>query len=93
MSRLKYLLLLPILVYTNFIYCQSLESILESHFKIVGQAKLLEANSIIAKGALVQSGISIELVTYNKRPDKFRMEGRFEELTFVEVYEIGRAHV
>lgn len=87
MPRLKYLLLFPILVFTNFAYCQSLESILESHFKIVGQAKLLEANSIIAKGTLVQSGIDIELVTYNKRPDKFRLEGRVEELTFVEVYD------
>lgn len=87
MPRLKYLLLFPILVFTNSAYCQSLESILESHFKIVGQAKLLEANSIVAKGTLVQSGIDIELVTYNKRPDKFRLEGRVEDLTFVEVYD------
>lgn len=66
---------------------QSLETILESHFKIVGQVNLLEVQSIIAKGVLLQKGISIDLVTYNKRPDKFRMEGRYEGLTFVEVYD------
>lgn len=66
---------------------QSLESILESHFKVVGQENLLSVQSIITKGVLRQGGLDIELSTYIKRPNKYRLEGRYEGFTFVEVFD------
>ncbi len=66
---------------------QSVESILETYFEIVGQEKLLSVESIVTEGTLRQGGLDIELTTFIKRPNKFRLEGRYEGFTFVEVYD------
>lgn len=65
---------------------QSVEKILETHFKIMGQEKLLGVQNIITKGILRQSGVEIEIITYNKRPHKYRLEGRYANFVFTEVY-------
>jgi outer membrane lipoprotein-sorting protein len=74
-----------------FTVAQSIESILQSHFQIVGQENLLDVETIVTKGTLRQGGLDVELTTFIKRPDKFRLEGRYERYTFVEVFdgEIG----
>ncbi|MBT8378135.1 MAG: hypothetical protein KJN64_02770 [Ignavibacteria bacterium] len=71
----------------NILNAQSIESILESHFKIVGQEKLLNIQTIVTKGILRQSGLEIELSTFIQRPNKYRLEGRYEGFTFVEVFD------
>jgi outer membrane lipoprotein-sorting protein len=57
----------------------------------VGQENLLDVETIVTKGTLRQGGLDVELTTFIKRPDKFRLEGRYERYTFVEVFdgEIG----
>ena len=71
----------------NFSNAQSLESILETHFKIVGQENLLSVESIATNGVLRQGGLEIELSSFIKRPNKYRLEGRYEGYTFVEVFD------
>ena len=66
---------------------QSLESILETHFKVVGQENLFSVQSIVTKGILRQGGLEIELSSYIKRPNMYRLEGRYQGLTFVEVFD------
>ena len=66
---------------------QSIESILETHFKVVGQEQLLNVNTILTKGILRQSGLEVDLSAFNQRPNKYRLEGRFEGFTFVEVFD------
>lgn len=82
-----YIVFFPALALTRFSNAQSLDSILETHFNIVGQENLLSVQSIVTNGILRQGGLEIELSSYIKRPNKYRLEGRYEGLTFVEVFD------
>jgi outer membrane lipoprotein-sorting protein len=86
-----FIMFIPVMVLPGSANAQSLESILETHFNIVGQENLLSVESILTKGTLRQGGFEIELTSYIKRPNKYRLEGRYEGLTFVQVFdgEIG----
>ncbi len=82
-----YIMFFLALALSRFANAQSLESILESHFKIVGQENLLSVQSIVTQGILRQGGLEIELSSFIKRPDLYRLEGRYEGFTFVEVFD------
>lgn len=68
------------------IQAQTLEEILTNHFETIGQDKLLQVQSIVAKGKIIQGSIEIPITGYTKRPNKVRMEGSFQGLTFVSAY-------
>jgi outer membrane lipoprotein-sorting protein len=80
-------LILFLLVLSQKIFPQSLDAILENHFKVIGQEHLLDVETIVTKGRLRQGGVEIPINTYNKRPDKFRLEGKLQDLVYVEVFD------
>ncbi len=83
-------------IYT-FIFCfcilplvnsnaQTVEEILANHFKATGSEKLLNVNTITTRGTLKQGGFEIPIVTFNKRPNKVKIEGLFQDIKFIESF-------
>jgi|ERR1035437_1520317 outer membrane lipoprotein-sorting protein len=65
---------------------QSLDDVLKQHFSAIGQDKLLKVNTQKATGKIIQNGVEIPFTQLAKRPDKVRVEGTFQALTFVQTY-------
>ncbi len=68
-------------------YAQTVEEIITNHFKVTGSEKLLDVQTIITRGTLKQGGFEIPIVTYNKRPNKVKIEGLFQDLKFIESFD------
>jgi outer membrane lipoprotein-sorting protein len=75
-----------ILISANPIQSQSLDDVLKQHFSAIGQDKLLKVNTQKATGKIIQNGVEIPFTQLAKRPDKVRVEGTFQALTFVQTY-------
>lgn len=86
MKKLAILFSALMLVSGTFLSAQSLDDVLKEHFKAIGQEKLLKVNSLKATGKLLQGGVEIPFVQTAMRPDKMRVEGTFQGLTFVQTY-------
>lgn len=74
------------LVTTIPVQSQSLDDVLKQHFSAIGQDKLLKVNTQKATGKIIQNGVEIPFTQLAKRPDKVRVEGTFQALTFVQTY-------
>ena len=66
---------------------QSLDDIIKNHFAAIGQDNLLKVNSQKLTGKMVQGGIEIPFIQMAKRPDKVRVEGTFQGLTFIQTFD------
>ena len=86
MKNIKTLVTLILLVTGSITQAQSLDDILKEHFKASGQDNLLKINSQEVTGKILQSGIEIPFTQMAKRPDKVRMQGTFQGLTFIQTY-------
>lgn len=75
-----------LLVYGSIAQSQSLDDILKKHFTAMGQDNLLKINTQKLTGKLIQSGIEIPFIQMAKRPDKVRVEGTFQGLTFIQTF-------
>jgi hypothetical protein len=82
---LKFLSVL-ILVSGNLVQAQSLDDILKEHFSAIGQDSLLKVNTQRLKGKIIQGGVEIPIIQLAKRPNKVRVEGTFQALTFVQTF-------
>ena len=88
MKKLFYILSAAIIVISGYtIQAQTLDEILAKHFETIGQEKLTQVQSVITKGKLVQGNIEIPIIGYSKRPNKTRLEGTFQGLTFITAYD------
>ncbi|RKY92142.1 MAG: hypothetical protein DRQ01_06695 [Ignavibacteriae bacterium] len=65
---------------------QTVEEIIASHFKATGSEKLLDVQTITTRGTLKQGGFEIPIVTFNKRPNKVKIEGLFQDVKFIESF-------
>lgn len=65
---------------------QTVEEIIASHFKATGSEKLLDVQTITTRGTLRQGGFEIPIVTFNKRPNKVKIEGLFQDVKFIESF-------
>lgn len=65
---------------------QSLDDVLKEHFSATGQDNLLKLTTQKMTGKMIQSGIEIPFMQMGKRPDKARVEGTFQALTFIQTY-------
>ena len=65
---------------------QSVEEIIARHFKATGSEKLLDVQTITTRGTLKQGGFEIPIVTFNKRPNKVKIEGLFQDIKFIESF-------
>jgi Outer membrane lipoprotein-sorting protein len=74
------------LIAGNSIMSQSLDDILKEHFSAIGQDNILKVNTQKLTGKMLQGGIEIPFILMSKRPDKIRIEGTFQGLTFIQNY-------
>lgn len=65
---------------------QSLDDILKEHFSAIGQDNILKVNTQKLTGKMIQGGIEIPFIQMAKRPDKIRVEGTFQGLTFIQTF-------
>lgn len=77
----------PILLSVNYLTAQTLEQVLESHFKAVGQEKLIEKQTFSIKAAVQQMGMEIPMEMKVKRPNKFRMEMELQGKKMVQTFD------
>jgi outer membrane lipoprotein-sorting protein len=71
----------------NHSQAQNLQSVLDNHFKAVGQEKLLEKESYSIKATVNQMGMEIPMNMKTKRPNKFRMEMEMMGQKMVQTYD------
>jgi outer membrane lipoprotein-sorting protein len=87
MKKIFYILSATLIIFSCIkIQAQTLDEILTKYFETIGQDKLTQVQSIIVKGKLIQGNIEIPVMGYSKRPNKTRMEGTFQGLTFISAY-------
>ena len=55
-------------------YAQDLQSILDKHFKAIGQEKVLKVQTQVSTGKILQMGMEIPFKSITKRPGKAYME-------------------
>ncbi len=65
---------------------QSVEEILKEHFSAIGQDNMLKLNTQRLSGKMIQSGLEIPFIQMGKRPAKVRVEGTFQDLTFIQTF-------
>lgn len=66
---------------------QTLQEVLDNHFKAIGQETLLEKKSYSVNATVEQMGIEIPMDMKVKRPGKFRMEMEMQGQTMVQAYD------
>ncbi|MCK5730408.1 MAG: hypothetical protein KAH68_05005 [Draconibacterium sp.] len=71
----------------NFVQAQTLDNILEKHFKTVGQDKLANAKTYYLKAELSQMGMVLPMEMRMKRPDKFRVEMEMQGQKMIQAYD------
>ncbi len=74
------------LVLGNSLSAQSLDDILKEYFAATGQDSLLKVNTQKLTGKMIQTGIEIPFIQMAKRPGKVRVEGTFQDLTFIQTF-------
>jgi hypothetical protein len=86
MKNILKILSVLLLISANPIQSQSLDDVLKQHFSAIGQDKLLKVNTQRVTGKMIQNGVEIPFTQLGKRPDKVRVEGTFQALTFVQTF-------
>jgi len=86
MKKFTSFLTVFILVSGSIVQSQTLEDIIKEHFSAIGQNNLLKVNTQKLTGKMIQTGIEIPLIQMAKRPDKVRVEGTFQGLTFIQTF-------
>jgi hypothetical protein len=86
MKTITKILSVVLLISGNLLQSQSLDDVLKEHFSAIGQDNLLKVNTQRLTGKMIQSGIEIPFIQLAKRPDKVRVEGTFQALTFIQTF-------
>jgi len=73
----------------TFITAQDLDEILDTYFETIGQEKLLKVKTMEATGKMMMTMMGMEggFKTFNKKPDKMRVEVDFQGNTIIQVYD------
>jgi hypothetical protein len=86
MKTISKILSVLLLISGNLVQSQSLDDVLKEHFSAIGQDNILKVNAQRLTGKMIQSGIEIPFIQLAKRPDKVRVEGTFQALTFIQTF-------
>ncbi len=65
---------------------QSLENVLSKHFEVIGQEKLIAAQTYTVKATVKQMGMEIPMNMKMMRPNKFRMETEMQGQKMVQAF-------
>ena len=76
-----------LLISSSLMQAQTLEDILNEHFAATGQDSILKVQTEKFIGKMVQGGLEIPFIQMAKRPDKVRVQGTFQDLTFIQTYD------
>lgn len=79
--------LILIATFVNVASAQSLNDILEKHFKAVGQEKIVAAQSYFIKAKISQMGMELPMEMKMKRPNKFRLEIEMQGQKMIQAYD------
>jgi outer membrane lipoprotein-sorting protein len=71
----------------NVAKAQTLDEVLNSHFKAVGQENLVVVNSFIIKAKLSQAGMEMPMERKIKKPNKFRMEIEMQGQKMIQAFD------
>jgi outer membrane lipoprotein-sorting protein len=80
-------LILFCVFFLNPASAQTLDEILNKHFKAVGQEKLVAAESFIIKAKLSQMGMEFPMEMKIKKPNKFRVEMELQGQKMIQAYD------
>lgn len=86
MKRLVSVLTIFILL-TCVTSAQTVDEILSNYFETIGQENLLQKNTLIAKGKLLQGQIEIPFTAIQKRPSNMKMEATLQGMTLKQAYD------
>ncbi|MGC9354651.1 MAG: LolA family protein [Mariniphaga sp.] len=81
------LLVILFAAFAGQVSAQSLDEILDKHFKTIGQEKLLEKQTYSVKATIQQMGMELPMVMKMKRPNKFRTEMEMQGQKMVQAYD------
>ena len=82
-----YVFTLLIILISISVSAQTLEDILCKHLEAMGNEELQKKDYVTSKGKIVQGENEIPFISYNKRPNKFRMDGTIYEYTFIQAFD------
>ncbi len=71
----------------NIAQAQSLDDVLEKHFKAVGQDKLVAAQTYFLKAKISQMGMELPMELKMQRPNKFRIEMEMQGQKMIQAYD------
>ncbi|MBT3244370.1 MAG: hypothetical protein HN352_14565 [Bacteroidetes bacterium] len=86
MKKITLSLAFALLVSSTFLNAQNLEEVLDNYFEVLGQETILEAKNSQTNGKMLQSGLEIPFKQYAASPNKFRSEGTFQGMTFIQSF-------
>jgi outer membrane lipoprotein-sorting protein len=86
MKKLSIFLLL-MMIFTSLSFTQTVDEILEQHFAVIGQEKLLNTNTFMTKGKIMQMQFEIPFTSYHKRPMMFKSEAEFQGMKMESAYD------
>jgi outer membrane lipoprotein-sorting protein len=81
------LLVILFTAFAGHVFAQSLDEVLNKHFKAVGQEKLMEQQSYTVKAKVQQMGMELPMEMKIKRPNKFRMEMEMQGQKMIQAYD------
>jgi outer membrane lipoprotein-sorting protein len=90
MKKLFILLLLTAVLIFN-LEAQTLEEVLNSHYKTIGQKKFSKVNSMKATGKSIFQGMETNFATLQIRPDKFRLEVDIQGALMIQAFDGEKA--
>jgi outer membrane lipoprotein-sorting protein len=68
-------------------YAQTVDEILDEHFTVIGQEKLLQTNTFTTSGKIMQGQFEIPFTSYHKRPMYFRSEASFQGMEIITAFD------
>jgi len=82
-------LIIPFLLLLMFIatsYAQTADAVLVEYFETIGQDKLLETNTYVTKGKILQAQFEIPFTAYNKKPMSYNLEAEFQGMKIITAF-------
>ena len=86
---MKNLILLSVipLLFISLLKAQTVDEILKEHFTVIGQEKLLQTNTFLTNGKIIQGQIEIPFTSSQKRPMFFRSEATFQGMEIITAFD------
>jgi outer membrane lipoprotein-sorting protein len=82
-------LIIPFLLSLVFIavsFAQTADAVLVEYFETIGQDKLLETNTYVTKGKILQAQFEIPFTAYNKKPMSYKLEAEFQGMKIITAF-------